>query len=421
MIKSFGNNGPVTASMPLVRRRCVIYVPGYEPLSATHIYRRFETELDRFRRTWNVSATLSQPTSVCDGAISWRIDSAGPNWLVETDLTLLDWSDIVVADFAQPRTRLILRGLAAIFDFLLSGAAMGYLRTNWRYLLFYIYPVFLLSLFCAAALVIVRFAGVPWPSVLGPVLWIACVALLVHWAGLKLYLYDTLLNWSFAADIVHQRRPEFEAKLDQLARVFAERVHASTADEIIVFSHSLGSVIMMQVVARALQHNPRLTYRDTKINLLSAGSSLLKVGLHSKAEHIRAAVRKVVNEPAIYWVEYQALVDLLNFYKTDPVSELGLPACGKPIVRIVRIRRMMTNERYRRIRWKPYRLHLQYALGNECRYVYDFFMICCGPLPLQCRVEWPAEETVVAFARDGTYQFPALASDALPAKTVSDQ
>src|SRR5207249_429661 len=109
-----------------------------------------------------------------------------------------------------------------------------------------------------------------------------------------------------------------------------------------------------------------------RINLVSAGSSLLKVGLHPAAEHFRAAVCKVVTEPAIYWVEYQSNVDLLNFYKTNPVFEMGLPACGKPIVRIVRIRSMVREASYRRMRWNPFRLHLRYAMGNERRYFYDF-------------------------------------------------
>ena len=56
---------------------------------------------------------------------------------------------------------------------------------------------------------------------------IVCFALLVHWAGRKLYLYYSLLDWSFAADIVHRRRPELEVNLDRLARAFAERVRAS--------------------------------------------------------------------------------------------------------------------------------------------------------------------------------------------------
>ncbi len=332
------------------------------------------------------------------------MESAGPNWRVETQLTQLDWSDIVVADFSRPRWRLILRGLAAMFDFLFAGAFVNYLRANWRYALFFLYPLSLLGLFGAAGFIVARIAatiGLPWMSALGPLLGIACVVCLVYWLGRTTYLYYTLLGWGFAADVVYRRRPEFEVKLDQLARIFAKRVRDSDADEIVVFGHSLGSVIMILVVARALQQDQQPFRRDITINLVSAGSSLLKIGLHPAAKHFRAAVHKVVADPAIFWVEYQAIIDILGFFKTDPVAEMGLPACGKPIVRVTRIRNMVTETNYRRIRWNPLRLHLQFALANGRRYFYDFFMICCGPLSLYNRVQ-ANRESVDAFAPDGT-------------------
>src|SRR5262249_8543756 len=117
----------------MVQKRCVFHIIGYEPLPPERIYRRFERGLAAFRRTWDATAVQSEPVSR-GPVVSWRIDSAGTDWRVETELVLFDWSDIVLADFARPRWQIVLRGLAAVFDFLFSSAAAGYLRTNWRYL-----------------------------------------------------------------------------------------------------------------------------------------------------------------------------------------------------------------------------------------------------------------------------------------------
>ena len=370
----------------IVKKRCFFYLPGYELISSAGVHRRFATELERFRSTWRAAATMSPPKPAQDGLVSWRIESRGPNWRVDTDVTLLDWSDVLFADFSQPPWRIVSCGLAAMLDFFLSGTIIGYLRTNWRYLLFYVYPIFLLCTFCATGFVVAWLViahGILWPSALGPLLGVFCVALLVRWSGRRLHLYYALLDWRFAVSIVRRSRPEFEEKLDRFARTFAEIARASTADEIVIFGHSLGAVMMIQIMARALRHDPMLTQCVKRINLVSAGSSLLKIGLHPKAEHFRAAVRETIAEPAIYWIDFQALVDIFNFYKTDPVSAMGIPACGKPIVKVARIRNMVTDPHYRRMRWNPLRLHLQFISGNERRYFYDFFMICCGPMPLQ--------------------------------------
>ncbi len=100
------------------------------------------------------------------------------------------------------------------------------------------------------------------------------------------------------------------------------------------------------------------------------------------------------------WVEYQALVDIINVYKVDPVVALGMPATGKPIVKIIRIRMMVEEHTYRRFRLNFLRIHRQAVMGNERRYFYDYYMLCCGPIALADRVENP-DQAVAAFGADG--------------------
>jgi hypothetical protein len=70
----------------------------------------------------------------------------------------------------------------------------------------------------------------------------------------------------------------------------------------------------------------------------------------------------------------------MNFYKRDPLAATGLPARGVPLVRMVRIRHMLDPDIYRRIRYHPLRMHLQFVSGNNLRNAYDYFMLVCGPL-----------------------------------------
>jgi hypothetical protein len=111
----------------------------------------------------------------------------------------------------------------------------------------------------------------------------------------------------------------------------------------------------------------------------------------------------VANTPTVYWVEYQALVDIINVYKVDPVAALGLPPAGKPIVKIFRIRMMVEEHTYRRFHLNFLRIHRQAVMGNERRYFYDYYMLCCGPIALQDRVEKP-DWAVAAFAADGALE-----------------
>jgi len=85
------------------------------------------------------------------------------------------------------------------------------------------------------------------------------------------------------------------------------------------------------------------------------------------------------------------------------VVALGLAATGKPIIQIIRIRLMVEEATYRSFHLNFLRIHRQAMMGNERRYYYDYYMLCCGPLALQDRVEQP-DWAVSAFAADGALQ-----------------
>jgi hypothetical protein len=230
---------------------------------------------------------------------------------------------------------------------------------------------------------------------------------LIRWAGPPLSLPYALNLWIFAREFVRHRRLGVDDRLDRFARELVERARDPTIDEIVVASHSLGAALMLDVIDRALRSDPDMARRD-QLCVLTPGSSLLQVGLHPAAGGLRAAVGRVANHPIVYWVDYQALIDPVNFYKADPVVAMGLPAAKNPIIRIVRISRMVADATYRRMRGDFLRLHRQFVMGNERRYRYDFFMICCGPMSLRARVEYP-DRAVGAFAPDGAYA--GLAAD----------
>ena len=116
------------------------------------------------------------------------------------------------------------------------------------------------------------------------------------------------------------------------------------------------------------------------ITFLSVGSSILKVGLHPKAIRFRAAMDRVAKSRAIFWGDYQALIDPLNFYKSRPMAQMGLSTQSDATVRIVKLSRMLDNDMYQRIRFHFFRLHNQFVSGNDRRTSYDYFMLTCGPV-----------------------------------------
>ena len=388
-----------------VRKRCFVQMMGYEPVGPEHQHRRFNREMARFHKAWSLRGEVSPVRLSADGAVaSWTVDTFAPNWRVTTEFHYFRWDDFVTADMAGSDWRRFPLGIAALMEFVLTATVVRYFQANWRYGGFFLYPlVYILGtvwLSIGATRFAVGHAAIPYPLLSAPLLCLAIFAALRWTFGRTVHIGYALDDWYFARDFIHRARPQVEARLDVLARELVRLSRETDADEIVVHGHSLGAPLSLSVVDRAMQLDPQLGRRGKPLHLVSTGSSLLKVALHPATGWLRAAVGRLANAPSIYWVEYQALVDIINVYKVDPVVALGMAPTGKPIVKIFRIRMMVQEHTYRRFHLNFLRIHRQAVMGNERRYFYDYYMLCCGPLPLAAWVETP-DAAMAAFAPGG--------------------
>lgn len=384
-----------------VRKRCVFFLGGYEPIPPERQHERFVRELGRFQQTWQAASTVSGLTLSEGGAVaSWQVETRGANWAVDTEYRSLLWGDLVASDFERSDWERVPCAIRAFADFIWSGTAFRYFAVNWRYGLFFLYPILILLGFAAIGVAAAWYATL-WglPVLLVPAGALVVFALLTIWPGRFLMLPYMLDDWLFAYELVHRSRPGLDERLDLFAKDVAGRLRAGGVDEIVFSGHSLGCALKVEVLDRALRMAQEFGTRDEQLSVLSTGSSLLKIALHPAAAWLKTAVERVSQNKAVFWVEYQTMVDIISFYKVNPLQALRLPDTGRPTIRRVHVRDMLKPETYRRFRGNFFRLHRQLVMGNDKRYFYDYFMVCCGPFRLMTRADRP--ETVTAFSADG--------------------
>ena len=383
-----------------VAKRLVFHVAGYEPLAPDAVYRRFVREVRRFETTWSATASVSNAEIDHDGA-AWRVVTAGPNWRVETDYRLVRWDDLIEKAARAPMWRRVPQGLLAFVDFVAGGALWGYFRSNWRYALFFLYPYLLFAALVAVAALAGSLVARGVASTLaGTAAGVLTFVVLLRWPGRRLYLPLMFDDWIFARTYVRSGDPVLDGRLERAAAQVAAAVRAGDADEVVIFGHSLGAVLAVDLIDRALKSEPALGRSGPRVALLTVGSSILKIGLHGGARRFRAALGRLAAAADIFWAEYQAITDVMNFYKTNPVEAMGLAATGRPVVRVVRLSRMLEPAYYRRIKRDFFRLHRQFVSGNDRRAAYDYFMLLCGPLPVERQVR-SADGAVSLIGADG--------------------
>ncbi|MEP9388588.1 lipase [Mesorhizobium sp. KR9-304] len=389
----------------MIARRCIFFIGGYEPKTPKSFFERLAREMRRFEATWGVeTSTTDIALPLADVGSVTVVTSAADSWQVTTDFQFFGLDSIVDADAARWLPVRVFRYLAAFLDYWLSGTAFSIFAKSWRFGLYFLYPFAVTAFFFLAVLLAasaaLRFANIDTPAL--PTL-IALLALFPLLATLgKRWSVTHLMDlWSFSREYVRGSRPEAEALMEQYATIATETVKARQFDEIIFVGHSTGGGLILDVAARSLQADPGMARRGAEVALLTLGSTALKFGLHPAAEAYRTKVQSLVDETSLKWAEFQCLMDVINFYKTNPVVDMGLRPRAQgspsafPIVRKIHLPRMIGREMYRRIRGRFFRIHYQFVSANTRQYFYDFFLICFGPHPVSAI---PNDPSVAVFS-----------------------
>ena len=382
----------------MVRKRHVFFIAGFDPYDVAGLYRRFTREAAVCAKTWTIDAKVSELSQSSDLAGDWTIAASGPNWATQTTYEPLAWHDIVRADVAGPMLPRLKAGAATFWDFIASGTAKRYFKANYRYGLFFLIPFLDVVLFAVLGIVAGWFAAraVPVAPVLawivGIVIALAAFVLLLRWPGQRWRVSQGLADWITARDYMYDRRPDIAARITNFAQRLVARVQSTDADEILIVGHSLGATLAVDALAHALATDPDLTRHGPKLALLPA------------ATRLRACADRVAAEQDLTWGEFQTRQDPISFYRFDPVRlrKFKDNTGGKPHVRIVNFRDLLSPETTRRIFWDFMRIHYQFVMASERRGAYDLFTMVIGPAPLE-RTIWAPGGSAELIADDGSY------------------
>ncbi len=263
-------------------------------------------------------------------------------WKTETDFNFLVLDRIVLADFDRPLPMRLAKYLVAFGDFIVTGTAFrfspGHGGSGF---------IFSIHFWCLRCLQppVMRRRG--WP--------LSGWARRTGQAGLSrsrsfhrtCHAGQEMVDQPPDGPVVvlalfHSRMAPGRRIADAaLCRRNRRKVRARQYDEVILIGHSTGGMLMLDVAARCLAIDPAFSGHAEKTALLTLGSTALKAGYHPASAGFRQGVQRLVDDGKLEWVEIQCLTDAINFYKTDPVTEMGLTREAErvfPLARTVRIK-----------------------------------------------------------------------------------
>jgi pimeloyl-ACP methyl ester carboxylesterase len=392
-----------------VQHRHIIYIQGYDPRGLAQYYRMFRTELRKFGRLYQLSATISRPKVAADDEIaSWTIETKAADWQTHTNYDFLQFEDFIQRDLASPIWRTVFHAVWIYWRVVFNGTMARFTKANWRFATFITYPhfVLLLEALCAAGIAFVfekglNAIGIPdlFSIAAATAIFVALVGTVLKYTENSTYVLYLLSDWIWTWEFSRRQRPEWDQRIDRFAQHLVEVARSSEADEIVIVGHSSGSFLGTELLARALKLDPALGRHGPRIVLLTIGGNFPIVGFHAAAQDFRDHLSQLAVEPSIDWIDCQARKDVMNFYQFDPIGSHGIDvgsAGRNPIIVPVRFRDIVKPDHYESFRWKFFRVHFQFVMANERPNAYDFFMIVCGPIPLRERMVAPDAALAIA-------------------------
>ncbi|KQW28667.1 hypothetical protein ASE36_09200 [Rhizobium sp. Root274] len=365
----------------MINSRVVLHFPGFEPLDAEAHRQRYQRSAAQAAQVWDcrfdVGPLLDSPADA-----NFSVHAAAAGWTTQSEIHVFDHNDLITDLRRDSVWRQIAAGYAAGFSVIKQGAAAAYFRHAWRFALFFLFPYLFLAL---GAVIGLEIAVLPVTLDLNP-FWLL-LSLPIGYAFFRYgwmrfsdryHVLHLLADWRLAVAIA-ENRSEVAAWIERQTDR-AERALATSADEILVTSHSMGASLALSVVGRLIERNPTLP-AGRRITFVTLGGAALQCSLLSGATVLRSRIGLVARHAEIDWFDIQCLTDPIHLYKCHTVALSGHPDAPQPKLAFVRFKHAMSAERYAKNRRDFLRMHRQYVLGPDQKSGYDFTLMTAGPLP----------------------------------------
>ena len=370
-----------------VTRRLIFYVPGFDPFPLRRYRELYRTEAKR--QTALAGHQIYQlPPDPALGA-DWGVDSVFEGQRTFAAFIVLGWSDLVKHAMSAGILRTYVALFQTLWIYLYSRAFFDLIQMRKGPVIAVLYPVVMLlsQLFIAlftAWLVSLNFSSF-WLSV--PFASVIFIAILRGFKALDriFFAYYLMQDFAFSA----QLRGAYPAPLQQRINAFSAHIEKALKenwDEILVVGHSSGAHITISALAQ-IERSAAFDQAPATVGFLSLGQVIPMVAFLPNAGQLRRDLYDISRSTAIYWVDITAPGDGCSFSLCDPVAVSALPLAGQtgPLVLSAAFSQALSPRRWRRLRWRFFKLHFQYLCAFDETHHYDYFAITAGPITLRKR------------------------------------
>ncbi len=387
-----------------VKRRRVFYIPGYDPIHPR-----------RYRELYRKEGAAQAEISGYDIALTprkgarygWQVDAVIGGHQTRAEVEVLVWSDIVRDSMQTGIIATYGQLLRTAWVYVSTGALRRLMWLRKGPVIAALYPVGMLLVQLSFAVLVmlavkgamtgglkagvIALFGDPWPWVtlgLGLIGWAAGLVAGVWLLGWfkrkdgKFYAYYLMQDYAFSARLNGANPPELEQRMAQFTATIAAALNSDT-DEVLVVGHSSGAHLAVSILADLIRAG-LAPANGPALSFLSLGQVIPMVSFLPGADRLRGDLHFLSRRDELTWIDVTAPGDGCAFALCDPVAVTGVAPPDKkwPLVFSAAFTQSLSDETWKALRWRFFRLHFQYLCAFDRPRDYDYFLITAGPMTL---------------------------------------
>jgi hypothetical protein len=348
--------------MGTVRRRRVLYMPGFDPKGASRYYHLYKEA---------GGEAVGPRARAGEFLTRWEVAPG-------TTYDVLRWDDIMRAHWPRGPYALLGTMFRTTGRHLLNGMLWKTLKVSWPAMICATYPSLMLLAVSPLAIVPPLFRrAVEWLNNRYSVTWM-----------MSIYGFNRVLA---------RRLPELEERMQHFAGLLIDAMQ-SDVDEVLLVGHSTGAQMAASILGKALKRDPQLPQRGPQLSLLTLGGSIPMLGWQKEAEWFRDELDLIASTQGIDWIDFTAAQDGACFALQNPYDLIGLPHDEAfPKILSTKMFDMFTPAAMKKLHRDFGAIHFHYLKANERAADYDYFALTSGPAILGSR--FAHRETVTDFDR----------------------
>jgi hypothetical protein len=193
-----------------------------------------------------------------------------------------------------------------------------------------------------------------------------------------LWLFKAL---GFYSKYITKEDPELTKRTEIFALEIVEvlkNAKKNNIDEILLVSHSAGTIISIDLLALVLKHFRTDAPELSRLSVLTVGHFIPLVSFQKEASKYRKNMQTIASYP-ITWLDYTSAIDNVTFYLCNYFKESEIQKQKAEIHYLSpRFHTLYTTAHYAKIRRDIHMAHFLYLMSPQKQDIYNYFRITAG-------------------------------------------